>query len=242
MKGCFRSRWPFAHRGARAHAPDNTIESFALARRLGASALESDAWLSADGEVVLDHDGRVGGWLRRRSIVTVNRSRLPGHIPTLSELLAEVGGDIDLSLDIKDQDAAGPVLDVCRDAGMDLGRLWLCHDDWRVVAGWRELDEDVRLVDSTARSRMGRGPEPRAADLSAASIDAVNLHHSEWTAGLTTLFHRFDLVCFGWDAQQPRHLANLLEIGIDGLYSDHVDRMLEAVAADAAAGERNFDT
>ena len=52
----------FAHRGARAHAPENTLEAFALALRLGATGLESDAWLTADGEVVLDHDGvvRVG--------------------------------------------------------------------------------------------------------------------------------------------------------------------------------------
>ncbi|MGA1075335.1 MAG: glycerophosphodiester phosphodiesterase, partial [Ilumatobacteraceae bacterium] len=47
----------FAHRGARAHAPENTIEAFQLALRLGATGLESDAWLTADGVVVLDHDG-----------------------------------------------------------------------------------------------------------------------------------------------------------------------------------------
>ncbi|MQA17795.1 MAG: hypothetical protein GEV09_28165, partial [Pseudonocardiaceae bacterium] len=43
----------FAHRGARAHAPENTLEAFALALRLGATGLESDVWLTADGEAVL---------------------------------------------------------------------------------------------------------------------------------------------------------------------------------------------
>ncbi|MGA1245091.1 MAG: glycerophosphodiester phosphodiesterase family protein, partial [Ilumatobacteraceae bacterium] len=55
----------FAHRGARAHAPENTLEAFLLAQRLGASGLETDAWITADGVVVLDHDGDVGGRLRR---------------------------------------------------------------------------------------------------------------------------------------------------------------------------------
>ena len=31
----------FGHRGARAHAPENTLESFRLALRLGATGLES---------------------------------------------------------------------------------------------------------------------------------------------------------------------------------------------------------
>ena len=56
----------FAHRGARAHAPDNTSESFELALRLGASGLESDVWLTADGVPVLDHDGVVRVGHRRR--------------------------------------------------------------------------------------------------------------------------------------------------------------------------------
>ena len=43
----------FAHRGARANAPENTLEAFTLAVRLGATGLESDVWLTRDGEAVL---------------------------------------------------------------------------------------------------------------------------------------------------------------------------------------------
>ena len=53
----------FAHRGARAHAPENTLEAFRLALRLGATGLESDVWLTSDGVPVLDHDGVSGGRL-----------------------------------------------------------------------------------------------------------------------------------------------------------------------------------
>ena len=49
----------FAHRGAKAHAPENTIAAFQLALRLGATGLESDVWLTAEGIPVLDHDGVV---------------------------------------------------------------------------------------------------------------------------------------------------------------------------------------
>ena len=224
----------FAHRGARAHAPENTLEAFALALKLGATGLESDVWLTSDGIPVLDHDGVVRSGLRRRPIGAVERSALPSWIPSLEELYATCGNNFELSLDVKDGDAAAATVAVARAAGDGvLPRLWLCHPDWELVRTWRSLADDVRLVDSTRLRRIKEGPERRAADLASAGIDAVNLHHSDWTLGLTTLFHRFELHCFGWDAQFERVLASLLRMGMDGVYSDHVDRMVDALAAAA---------
>lgn len=45
-----------AHRGASAHAPENTMAAFNLAIRQGAPVIELDTQLSADGEVVIFHD------------------------------------------------------------------------------------------------------------------------------------------------------------------------------------------
>lgn len=219
----------FAHRGARAHAKENTLDSFRLALRLGASALESDVWITADGVAVLDHDGVVRVGARRRRIGDLARRSLPGHIPTLGELYDACGAGFDLSLDVKDPQALSAVLDEARQAGA-LELLWLCHPDWELLATWREIADGSRLVDSTRLRKMKMGPERRAADLAAAGIDAVNMHWTDWTLGLTTLFHRFNRLAFGWDAQQPHALAAILAMGIDGVYSDHVDRLVEAIA------------
>jgi glycerophosphoryl diester phosphodiesterase len=221
----------FAHRGARAHAPENTLEAFQLAVRLGATGLESDVWLTADGEAVLDHDGMVRQGLRKRPISSCARADLPDHIPTLAELYAEVGTALELSLDVKDAGAFDRVIAVAGAAGPDaLERLWLCHHHTSQVAEWRQVCSGVRLVDSTFLGHMPDGPERRAAELAAAGVDAVNLHHSEWTGGLATLFHRFGVLCFGWDAQHDRILTDLLDDGLDAVYSDHVDRMVDALA------------
>jgi glycerophosphoryl diester phosphodiesterase len=200
--------------------------------RLGATGLESDVWLTADGVAVLDHDGVVRGGLRRRSIREVRRDELPEHIPTLEELYATCGTGFDLSLDVKDAAAAAAVVDIARAAGGDaLGRLWLCHHDWEQVRQWRELSDDVRLVDSTRLRRIKEGPERRAANLEAAGIDVLNLHHTDWSVGLVTLLHRFERLCFAWDCQFERILLTMLTMGVDAVYSDHVDRMTEAVLA-----------
>jgi glycerophosphoryl diester phosphodiesterase len=221
----------FAHRGARAHAPENTLEAFVLARRLGTTGLESDVWYTADGVAVLDHDGVVGSRMRRRPISDVPRAALPPHIPELADLYAECGTDFELSLDVKDPAAVRATVAVARAAGDEaVGRLWLCHHDWQQLAEWRPEFPDVHLVDSTRLRFMRSGPERHAAQLAGAGVDAVNLHESDWTGGLTTLFHRFNVLTFGWDAQFERVLDNLLGMGIDAVYSDHVDRMMEAVA------------
>lgn len=221
----------FAHRGARAHAPENTIEAFGLALRLGATGIESDVWLTADGVAVLDHDGVVGSRVRRRAIRDLDRAQLPPHVPALADLYAECGTGFELSLDVKDPEAVAATVAVARAADRDApSRLWLCHDDWQQVAEWRSRFPDVRLVDSTRLRHLRQGPERRAAQLSDAGIDAINLHESDWTGGLTTLFHRFEVLAFGWDAQFERVLDNLLGMGLDAIYSDHTDRMMEAIA------------
>ena len=226
----------FAHRGARAHAPENTLEAFGLATRLGATGLESDVWLTADGRAVLDHDGVVGGVLRRRRIAQVERADLPAHIPELRELYETCGADTDLSLDIKDPEALGPVLDAADDAGA-LARLWLCHPDLELLASWRERVGPARLVHSTRIAVMERGPERHAAQLREAGVDAVNLHQSEWGGGHVALYHRFRRFCLGWDAQHVRIIKSLLAMGLDGIFSDHVDRMVECVHDDEATAD-----
>lgn len=49
----------FAHRGASAHAPENTLAAFELALAQNADAIELDVKLSADGHAVVIHDPKV---------------------------------------------------------------------------------------------------------------------------------------------------------------------------------------
>ena len=217
----------FGHRGARAHAPENTLAGFELALKLGATGLESDVWITSDGIPVLDHDGLVKRSLgRTRPIGEMLRSALPGHIPSLAELIERCGGDYHLSLDLKDALSGQVVIDVVAEAAPSmLERVWLCAPQWQALLPLR--GQGVKLVDSTRLSRIKEGPERRAATLRENGIDAVNLHHSDWNGGMVALFHRFDRVAFGWDMQEPHVLQAALRMGLDGVYSDWVDRMIE---------------
>ena len=219
----------FAHRGGQAHAPANSLDAFRLALRLGATGLESDVWLTADGVPVLDHDGLVKAGWRRRPMASVARDAVPAEVPSLAELYETCGCDFELSLDVKDPEAAGAAVAVAEAAGA-AGRLWLCHPAWEQAAAWRALSPAARLVDSTRLRHMKEGPERRAARLSEAGVHAVNLHYSDWNLGLTTLFHRFGVLTLAWDCQHEAQLASILADEIDG-----VDHALHVVGVHAVA-------
>ncbi len=225
----------FAHRGARAHAPENTLEAFELALRLGASGLESDVWLTADGVAVLDHDGIVRNGVRKRPISEFDRDQLPGHIPTLLELLQTCGTEYSLSLDLKDPECATAIVDVITDVDESLlERTWLCEPSLNRVIELREAfgDRPIRLLQTTRLERIKGTPERRAEYLARHRIDGINLHRTDWNGGLVALFHRFGLHTFGWDMQHEHELRTGLRMGLDAVYSDRVDVMTDAFRAE----------
>lgn len=102
--------WPrpliLAHRGASAHAPENTLSAFELALAQEAHGVELDAKLSADGEVVVIHDatvdrttdgtGRVSqltlAALRELDAGSFFSEKFSGEkIPTLAEVFEAIG-------------------------------------------------------------------------------------------------------------------------------------------------------
>ena len=222
----------FAHRGARLLHPENTIAAFRAGLEAGARGLETDAWLSADGEVVLTHDVRVDGplfGLWKLRVARTSAGRLARHgVPRLTDLFVELGHDYDLSIDLKDPAVGEPIIDIVRGVG-DPARTWLCSPSLNQLRTVRGGATDVRLVHSTSRRRLPDSLERHAADVAAARVDAMNLHHSEWSKGLVVLFHRFDLRAFAWDVQEVRHLRAMLDIGIDAVYCDHVERKVATV-------------
>lgn len=219
----------FAHRGASSYAPENTLESFALALKLGATGLESDVWLSRDAVPVLDHDGVVKARFRSRPISDFLASELPSHIPTLRALIETCGTQYCLSLDIKDVRSFSAVRQTVADADQTLlERTWLCHPDIDVLITAKPETRGCKLVNSTRLAKIKEGPERRAATIAANGIDACNMHFTDWNGGLVALFHRFNIASFGWDMQHESVLTSGLRMGLDAVFSDWVDRMVEA--------------
>ncbi|MFZ3080913.1 MAG: glycerophosphodiester phosphodiesterase family protein [Bellilinea sp.] len=105
----------YAHRGASAYAPENTLAAFRLALEQGAHGIELDAKLSADGEIVVIHDQTVGRTtpgkgrvdqltlfeLRKLDAGSWKGDAFSGEkIPTLAEVFASVGGKLTINVEL----------------------------------------------------------------------------------------------------------------------------------------------
>jgi len=91
----------WAHRGADAYAPENTLEAFAMAAQMGADGVELDVQLTKDGQIVVCHDERIDrtsngkGWLKDFTLEELKKLDFSGgnkrysgvQIPTLEEVL-----------------------------------------------------------------------------------------------------------------------------------------------------------
>jgi glycerophosphoryl diester phosphodiesterase len=117
----------FAHRGAAAERPENTLPSFRRALELGADALETDVHLTAEGEIVAAHDAdgtrmtgvpralrnttlaEIQSWDAGYGFVDAHGSRpfqdQGYHIPSLHELLTELPA-VRLNADLKTEEPA----------------------------------------------------------------------------------------------------------------------------------------
>jgi glycerophosphoryl diester phosphodiesterase len=213
-------RYAFAHRGGRAHGPDNTLGTFRGALSRGASGLETDAWLTADGEVVLDHDGVLRAARRRhRPIASVRRAELPAHVPTLRELYDTCGTEFDLAVDVRHADVAAAIVAVARAYGA-VQRLWLVGGTLELLAPWRAVDPDVHLAWSLRL--VDRAPSVPARS-ARAGVGAVNMRWPWWTRRYVQRVHAAGLLAFAYDVQSRGSARRVARLGVDGVFSDSVE-------------------
>jgi len=105
----------FAHRGASAFAPENTLAAFELAIHQHADAIEFDVKLTADNQVIVIHDATVDrttngkGLVSKFDLRTIKSLDAGQHfddafsgekIPTLNEVMEQIAGRIFLNIEI----------------------------------------------------------------------------------------------------------------------------------------------
>jgi glycerophosphoryl diester phosphodiesterase len=227
----------FAHRGGRKHAPENTVAAFRGAVARGATGIETDAFLTRDGVVVLCHDPVVRtGWRETRPIRELDRALLPPGVPTLDDLLDVAGTGHDLFIDVKDPAALAGIATAVsgrRPAGDP--RLWLAHagfreSDRRLVAGWADAVPGAHLVDSTSVSRMDGDPAGYVTALARTPIGWLNLPIKEWTRELVGLARDNGLQTMAFRVHRAGRARRALRLGIDAVHGDDVDALVAAVA------------
>jgi glycerophosphoryl diester phosphodiesterase len=237
------------HRGASAHAPDNTLAGLSKAAELGADMVEIDLQRTADGHVVLAHDG----WLRD------DLGRIwPIRHSSLSQLQAIDLGDgqriptLDQALDLCRNEQLGAYIEIKEGSVLfDLeAALDKHHMAGHSIVGSFRADwvADCRvLVPKVATSILFSSTHLDAVRL-AQSIGARYVHPCwerfpdpsalltpKWTARVREA--GLGIIC--WHEERPEQIAALRQLGVDGMCSDAPELLL---GGEQSEGWRIFRT
>ncbi|GAB4489380.1 MAG: glycerophosphodiester phosphodiesterase [Anaerolineales bacterium] len=226
----------FAHRGASAHAPENTLAAFRLAREQGAPAIEFDVKLSADGQVVIHHDptlerttnGR--GPLSRytlRELKQLDAGAWFGDsfrgetIPTLEEVFAALGGQIFMNIELTNY--ASP-LDALVPRVAELIKKYDLQESVMFSSFFpHNLMRAGRLLPQVARGQLslpgGAGGWQRLWG-GLLALQADHPFEGDVRPAGVEQSHRRGRRVHVWTVNEPQAMRRLWQIGVDGIFTD----------------------
>jgi len=234
-----------AHRGASVHAPENTIAAFRLATELGADAVELDAKLTADGQVVVHHDQTLDrtttgtGSLTTRTLEELqhldagshfNPSYAGEHIPTLSEVFRAVADRLLINIELSNY--ASPfdclpevVIKLVQEFGLEKRVLLSSFNPVGLMRA-RKLAPTIRLgllVDAN---------EPRWLRTFFSMLTPHEAIHPSMVLASEEMIegqHRHGRWINVWTVNELDNIKELVHLGVEGVITDIPDLAREVV-------------
>ena len=235
------------HRGARGHAPENSMAAFEKGAALGADLVECDVHLSRDGQVMVIHDETVDRTTaakgRVQDLAAADLERLDlgdgRGIPRLVDLLAWVGGrgsdgfgdtsrPLGIVVEIKNgpvfyPDIAARVVDAIATAGI-VERALVISFDHLAVRDVKALCPEL----ATGILYHARLVDPVSV-ARAARADSIWPSIAMLTPEVVREAHEAGLAAFTWTANTSAEIDRALSAGVDGAGSDYPDRLALAI-------------
>ena len=220
----------FAHRGASAHAPENTLSAFELAREQGADAIELDVKLSADGIPMVFHDPTLdrttngSGTLADCDLAALQKldAGAGQHIPTLAQVFDAVGNDLYINIELTNyttsrDDLVDKVVDVIKTHNMQ-GRVFFSS----FLS--KNLKRAAKLLPDTPRGLLalprGIGIFTRTFGFRSPLYQAVHPGIQNTTEKLIAQAHRRGQRVYVWTVNDPNDMRKLANWGVDGIFTD----------------------
>jgi glycerophosphoryl diester phosphodiesterase len=227
----------FAHRGASAHAPENTLAAFELALTLQADAIELDAKLSADACVVVHHDTTIErttngkGKVKDLSLAELKKldagssfsEKFKGEkIPTLEEVFEAVGKKTLINVELTNYNTP-------RDHLVEMVCMLVKKHNMqkRVI-----FSSFLALNLSKARSYLPEVPRgllalrgllgawARSFGFAFGNYEALHPYLTDMTQQQSGRVHRLNRRVHVWTVNNEQDMRRLFNWGVDGIFTD----------------------
>jgi glycerophosphoryl diester phosphodiesterase len=237
------------HRGACGQAPENTLTAFQKALEAGATWIEFDVQLSADGIPIILHDDTLERTTSLKQPVrptALSLSQLKEldagswfsptftgeKIPTLEEVLAEFGSSLGLNIEIKstagfeaDNGLEQKIAALVRQYKLEDTALISSFDPLRLNSLNRH-DPELRLAflydDKPEKYPPNFDPIALARSLNAAALHPPFKIIDE---GLVSRTHANNLAINTWTVNEIPDLQRMIELRVDMVITNYPDRL-----------------
>jgi glycerophosphoryl diester phosphodiesterase len=242
-----------AHRGNRAHAPENTIESFRQAVAAGAEAIEFDVRVSRDGELIVMHDPTLdrttdavglvdmrtlaqlqeldagarfstdGGWARPYAGRGI-------RIPTVNEVVDALPSTMPLLIEIKTPNASEPLRRLIAHRGLEK-RVIVAGFNRRAIHPLRGAGLPLGATTSEAVELLLpalRGRQPSRIQYDALCIPPRWRGVPVPIGAMTRALRGSGKVVHIWTINEPADAQNLWRAGVQGIVTDDPALILAA--------------
>ncbi|GAB6990567.1 glycerophosphodiester phosphodiesterase [Paenibacillus pini] len=230
----------FAHRGASAYCPENTLAAFIRSLELGATGIETDVQLTKDGELVLIHDETLmrttdgQGWVKNTTLEEIRTldagswydpSFKGQRVPTLDELFELVKErNIIINVELKNgaviyEGLEEKVIERIRAYGLS-EQVILSSFNHYSLALCKQIAPDIQ----TGILYMEGLYEPweYARTLRA---DALHAYHFAVYPEFVASAKGHGMVYHPFTVNDPEEMQRLIQAGVAGIITDYPDRL-----------------
>ncbi|POX56014.1 glycerophosphodiester phosphodiesterase [Streptomyces sp. Ru71] len=227
----------FAHRGGAADGLENTMAQFRRAVEAGYRYIETDVHATKDGRLVAFHDATLdrvtdgAGRIADLPWTQVREARVAGKepVPLFDELL-ETFPEVRWNVDVKAESALHPFLNLIARANA-WDRICLgSFSEARVMRAQRLAGPKLATSYGTRgvlnlRLRSWGVPAALRRSAVAAQVPEVQSGIQVVDRRFVRFAHAHGLQVHVWTVNEPERMHRLLDLGVDGIMTDHIDTL-----------------
>ena len=232
----------FAHRGASAYAPENTMEAFALAVKQEADGIELDVQMTKDGQVVVIHDETIDrvsdgkGAVRDYTLEELRKFSFSNHmenykeaaIPTLKEVLEFLKPtNLELNIELKTGIYWYPgleekTMELVKEAGMEDRVIYSSFNHYSV--------QKILELDSNAQCAYLYSDVILNVDKYAKNAGVCGLHPSVYHLKMAEFLKEYQesgLKVRVWTVNKKEDMEKFIKADLEAVITNYPDKALE---------------
>ena len=216
------------HRGARGHAPENTLAAIEKGIALHSHMIEFDLQHTRDGQLVLLHDATLDrttnghGRIAELTWEDARRLKVGGNqpLPLLADALRVASGRAGVMIELKAEGIARETVRIVQESRFSGPVVYgsFLHDQLLEIRRAQPQAHTLALIEAI--------PVNRTAFATDAQATHVGVAFNTLTAPFLGALHAKSLRVFVYTVNEPADIRAAKAMGVDGIISDYPDRLM----------------